>query len=130
MPYINEASSRREAVLRLTSSMRRQCALACRWGPIELADVVGLDVSLHVGRVLAEAFRRPIAAILQKLVDEKKLGRKSGAGFYHWQDGKAVARGFRRATVPADLEDRLILPLLNEAVACLREGMSRGRRFA
>ena len=29
---------------------------ACPWGPIELADVVGLDVSLHVGRVLAEAF--------------------------------------------------------------------------
>jgi 3-hydroxyacyl-CoA dehydrogenase/enoyl-CoA hydratase/3-hydroxybutyryl-CoA epimerase len=92
-------------------------------GPIELTDVVGLDVSLHVGRVLAAAFHRPIPAVLQQLVDEKKLGRKSGAGFYRWQDGKAVKQSAEDSAIPADLEDRLILPMLNEAVACLREGI-------
>ena len=92
-------------------------------GPIELTDVVGLDVSLHVGRVLAEAFQRRVPDILVKLVEQKKLGRKSGEGFYVWRDGKPVSARTRKSPMPADLEDRLILPMLNEAVACLREGV-------
>jgi 3-hydroxyacyl-CoA dehydrogenase/enoyl-CoA hydratase/3-hydroxybutyryl-CoA epimerase len=50
-----------------------------------------------------------------------KLGRKSGEGFYHWQDGKAVKPGAAGASTPPDLLDRLILVLVNECVACLRE---------
>jgi 3-hydroxyacyl-CoA dehydrogenase/enoyl-CoA hydratase/3-hydroxybutyryl-CoA epimerase len=92
-------------------------------GPIELTDVVGLDISLHVGRVLSAAFHREIPQILIKLVEQKKLGRKSGEGFYRWQDGKAQKNGTENAAIPEDLEDRLILPMLNEAVACIREGV-------
>ena len=51
----------------------------------------------------------------------KKLGRKSGAGFYVWQDGKAVKPATPAAAAPPDLIDRLILILVNECVACLRE---------
>src|ERR1700721_728907 len=47
-------------------------------GPIELTDVVGLDVSLHVGRVLAGALQRRVPEVLIKRVEQKKLGRKSG----------------------------------------------------
>jgi 3-hydroxyacyl-CoA dehydrogenase/enoyl-CoA hydratase/3-hydroxybutyryl-CoA epimerase len=82
---------------------------------------VGLDVSLHVGQVLSEAFHREVPQILIRLVDQKKLGRKSGEGFYRWQDGKALKPEAEQAE-PPDLEDRLILAMLNEAVACLREG--------
>jgi 3-hydroxyacyl-CoA dehydrogenase / enoyl-CoA hydratase / 3-hydroxybutyryl-CoA epimerase len=92
-------------------------------GPVELADVVGLDVALHVGGVLAEAFGRRVPEILVKQVEQKKLGRKSGEGFYVWHDGKAVRPAAQNAEVPPDLEDRLILPMLNEAVATLREGV-------
>jgi 3-hydroxyacyl-CoA dehydrogenase/enoyl-CoA hydratase/3-hydroxybutyryl-CoA epimerase len=91
-------------------------------GPIELADVVGLDVCLQVGRVLGEAFHRTAPAQLQELVEQKKLGRKSGQGFYAWRDGKAM-KSHPTAIVPADLEDRLMLPMLNEAVATLRENV-------
>jgi len=92
-------------------------------GPIELADIVGLDVALHVGSVLAEAFGRRVPELLARQVEQKKLGRKSGEGFYVWRDGKAVRPPDRNAGIPPDLEDRLILPMLNEAVAALREGV-------
>jgi 3-hydroxyacyl-CoA dehydrogenase / enoyl-CoA hydratase / 3-hydroxybutyryl-CoA epimerase len=92
-------------------------------GPIELADIVGLDVALHVGSVLAEAFGRKVPEILARQVAQKKFGRKSGEGFYVWRDGKAVRPPEQNSAIPADLEDRLILPMLNEAVAALREGV-------
>jgi 3-hydroxyacyl-CoA dehydrogenase/enoyl-CoA hydratase/3-hydroxybutyryl-CoA epimerase len=64
-----------------------------------------------------------VPEILVKRVDCKKLGRKTGEGFYVWQDGKAVRGPSPEFPAPADLEDRLILPMLNEAVAALREGV-------
>jgi len=76
-----------------------------------------------VGRVLAEAFHGAVPPVLIDLVEQKKLGRKSGEGFYVWRDGKPVRPAPQHLDVPPDLEDRLILPMLNEAVAALREGV-------
>ncbi|MBV9621869.1 MAG: enoyl-CoA hydratase/isomerase family protein [Gammaproteobacteria bacterium] len=93
-------------------------------GPIELVDVVGLDVAVHVGQIIAGQLDRPVTQIpvLDALLKAGKLGRKSGAGFYPWREGKAVkdAAGGR---APEDLLDRMILVLVNECVACLREGI-------
>jgi 3-hydroxyacyl-CoA dehydrogenase/enoyl-CoA hydratase/3-hydroxybutyryl-CoA epimerase len=122
-PYINEALFALEGGIPAAVIDRVGKAFGMPMGPIELTDVVGLDVSLHVGRVLADAFQRRVPDILVKLVDQKKLGRKSGEGFYVWRDGKPERNESRQFSVPADLEDRLILPMLNEAVACLREGV-------
>ena len=121
-PYVNEALFALENGVRPELIDRAATDFGMPMGPIELTDVVGLDISLNVGRVLSEAFNREIPPILIKLVDEKKLGRKSGQGFYRWQDGKPQKSDARDLVIPADLQDRLILPLLNEAVACLREG--------
>ena len=61
-------------------------------GPLELTDLVGLDVRLSIAEYLAEEigehFRPP--AILRDKVAAGKLGRKSGEGFYRWQDGRKV----------------------------------------
>ena len=94
-------------------------------GPIELVDVVGLDVASHVGEIIAQELHRPVTKIarLDELLAAKKLGRKSGEGFYRWLDGKAVKAPPQAASPPADLIDRLILVLVNECVACLREGV-------
>jgi 3-hydroxyacyl-CoA dehydrogenase/enoyl-CoA hydratase/3-hydroxybutyryl-CoA epimerase len=92
-------------------------------GPIELTDVVGLDVAMHVGKILADAFGKPTAKIVQSLVDQKRLGKKSGHGFYVWEDGKPIKPPVGDFKPPADLQDRLILPMLNESVAVLREGV-------
>ncbi|HET7809529.1 MAG TPA: 3-hydroxyacyl-CoA dehydrogenase NAD-binding domain-containing protein [Steroidobacteraceae bacterium] len=91
-------------------------------GPVELADVVGLDVCKHVGDIVSAALnkQKPDTSRLDALIAAKKLGRKSGEGFYVWRDGKAQKP---RVTgePPADLEDRLILALANECAAVLRE---------
>ncbi|HEY2677273.1 MAG TPA: 3-hydroxyacyl-CoA dehydrogenase NAD-binding domain-containing protein [Steroidobacteraceae bacterium] len=121
-PYVNEALFALEAGTPAAAIDRAAVRFGMPMGPLELTDVVGLDVSLHVGRVLAAAFGREVPQILIKLVEQKKLGRKNGAGFYRWQDGKAQKEKFQEKDIPSDLEDRLILPMLNEAVACLREG--------
>jgi 3-hydroxyacyl-CoA dehydrogenase / enoyl-CoA hydratase / 3-hydroxybutyryl-CoA epimerase len=121
-PYINEAFFALEAGIPAAVIDRTAVQFGMPLGPIELTDVVGLDVSLNVGRVLGEAFHREVPQILIKLVEQKKLGRKSGEGFYRWQDGKAQKDTREHAAAPADLQDRLILPMLNEAVACLSDG--------
>ena len=91
-------------------------------GPIELADVVGLDVCKHVGEIIGAAIGRapplPLKR-LEQLVAERKLGRKSGQGYYRWVDGKAVKMPVDEAAVPAELTDRLMLTLANESVADL-----------
>ena len=55
-------------------------------GPLRLTDLVGLDVRLRIARYLhselGERFRPP--ALLERLVEEGNLGRKTGQGFYTW----------------------------------------------
>lgn len=93
-------------------------------GPIELVDTVGLDVAAGVGAELAPFLGLPIPAALAVPPEVGRRGKKDGQGLYKWENGKPV-----KPEVPADykapddLEDRLILPLLNEAVACLHDGV-------
>jgi 3-hydroxybutyryl-CoA dehydrogenase len=61
--------------------------LAHPMGPLALADLIGLDTVFHIGEVLREAFggdRYEAPALLRRLIDEGKLGRKTGAGFYEY----------------------------------------------
>jgi len=93
-------------------------------GPIELLDTVGLDVAAGVGAELAPFLGLPIPDALAQPPEEGRRGRKDGQGFYKWQEGKAVKPDVPKDyRPPEDLEDRLMLPLLNEAVACLHEGV-------
>jgi 3-hydroxyacyl-CoA dehydrogenase/enoyl-CoA hydratase/3-hydroxybutyryl-CoA epimerase len=97
-------------------------------GPIELADQVGLDICLAVGDMLRSKFGDalpPTPAWLREKVASGDLGRKSGKGFYVWKDGKAdktLAQSTIAQPTP-EMIDRLILPMSNVCVACLREGI-------
>lgn len=95
-------------------------------GPIELADQVGLDICLAVGDMLrskfGEAALPPAPDWLRDKVKKGELGRKTGKGFYEWKDGKAVK--MPSPVQPTDeMIDRLVLPMSNVCVACLREGI-------
>ena len=93
-------------------------------GPIELVDTVGLDVAAGVGNELAPFLGLPIPAALSTPPENGKRGKKDGQGIYRWENGKAVKPELPKDyQAPSDLEDRLILPLLNEAVACLHDGV-------
>jgi len=123
MPYLHEAMFAAQEGVPLSVIDKVAVDFGMPMGPIELADVVGLDVATHVGEIIAAELGRPAPDLtrLKDLVAAKKLGRKSGEGFYLWRDGKPVKPPTDGATAPADLNDRLILILVNECVACLRE---------
>lgn len=95
-------------------------------GPITLADTVGLDICLSVATNLAQYYpSTTIPAQLTQMVEAKHLGRKTGQGFYKYDKaGKQVKPEFTPYDQPLQaIADRLVLRMLNEAFACLREGV-------
>ncbi len=88
-------------------------------GPLELADTVGLDICVAVGRMLGSTEATPKK--LTELVDAGNLGRKTGQGFYRWIDGKAQKAA--PGSAPPGLADRLVSPFVAEAKAALAEGI-------
>jgi 3-hydroxyacyl-CoA dehydrogenase / enoyl-CoA hydratase / 3-hydroxybutyryl-CoA epimerase len=94
-------------------------------GPIELADEVGLDICLHVAEMLRGSLHRDMPDTPQWLKDKVakgELGKKTGKGLYDWKDGHAV-KAHEEGVPPPDTIDRLILPMLDACVTCLREGV-------
>lgn len=93
-------------------------------GPIELIDTVGLDVAAGVAKELAPFLGLNVPDALAAPPESGKRGKKDGQGLYKWADGKPMKPELPKDyQAPADLEDRLILPLLNEAVAALHDGV-------
>ncbi len=95
-------------------------------GPVALADQVGLDIGLHVATSLSETLDKPMPPISQRLrdkVEAGETGKKAGKGFYDWSDGTPHPQA--EDAPPEDLTDRLILPMLDACVACLRKGVAR-----
>jgi 3-hydroxyacyl-CoA dehydrogenase/enoyl-CoA hydratase/3-hydroxybutyryl-CoA epimerase len=86
-------------------------------GPIELADTVGLDICVEVGKLLGGEATPPRK--LMALVEGKHLGKKTGRGFYEWVDGKPKKNA--AGTVPPGLADRLVTPYVDEAKSALAD---------
>ncbi|HJP39863.1 MAG: 3-hydroxyacyl-CoA dehydrogenase NAD-binding domain-containing protein [Gammaproteobacteria bacterium] len=90
-------------------------------GPIELIDSVGVDVALHVAEILSPIVGRPIAPELKKLVDQGRLGQKTGHGFYQYHERKPVKPAVTATTGSSEVQERLMLSLVNEAAQCLAD---------
>mgnify|MGYP000853726794 CR=1 FL=1 len=91
-------------------------------GPIELVDTVGLDVALLAGQQLVPDEPTPPRR-LQQLVQEGKLGKKTGEGYYRWEKGKAVKRTVKPSEIPEGLAERIIAPLIAATERCVAEGV-------
>ena len=121
-PYMTEAQVMLEEGIPAETIDAAAREFGMPMGPIELADTVGLDVGLAVGRELAKP-GGPAPTKIQALVAANKLGKKSGEGFYKWIDGKPQRDNSYYGTDLAPLWMRMTLPAVNEAVACVREGI-------
>ncbi len=119
-PYMMEAMLAHDEGLSFETIDLAAEAFGMPVGPVELADRVGLDVACHVAEILGAAFGLPVPASLKAKVDAGELGTKTGSGFYRYVEDKAQ-KATEVPPAPEDLQDRLILPMLNEAVACLAD---------
>lgn len=124
MPYLLEAVNLVAEGFDPETVDEAAVAFGMPMGPIVLADVVGLDICLSVADNLATTRSDPVPDVLRERVALGHLGRKSGRGFYAYRNGVPARAGKKGKTaVTAALEDRLFSVLLNESVACLREGV-------
>jgi len=89
IPYLNSAVRLLEDGVATREDIDTAIELGLRhpMGPLRLIDEIGLDTTMHVGNVLFEAFGEPTDAppeLLERMVAEGRLGRKSGRGFYDY----------------------------------------------
>jgi 3-hydroxyacyl-CoA dehydrogenase/enoyl-CoA hydratase/3-hydroxybutyryl-CoA epimerase len=143
MPYLNEAGmlvAEGEPVERIDRAMRQFGMLM---GPLELLDVVGLDVAAHVARSVAPFFgdRLKPQPALERMVELGWLGQKTGTGFYRYKGqtrqrvnpdlrgklgGAADAPRVKKSQLPEHvrtLTERMVGVMVNEAAMCFGEGL-------
>ena len=120
-PYLTEALFAHRDGYALETIDQAAEAFGMPMGPVELADSVGLDVALHAAESLDTTAGEAVS-LLHAKVEAGELGAKSGVGFYRYRDNRPI-KSRRFAAPDEDLQDRLILPLVNAALACHAEGV-------
>lgn len=125
MPYLLGAVMLMKEGVPMTAIDKAMLNFGMPMGPITLADTVGLDVCLSVAKYLSKYFDTPIPPALVEMVEKKQLGKKTGQGFYKWDKrGKQIKPDEPAYDKPLeDISNVLVLTMLNEAFACLREGV-------
>jgi 3-hydroxyacyl-CoA dehydrogenase/enoyl-CoA hydratase/3-hydroxybutyryl-CoA epimerase len=144
MPYLNEAGmlvAEGMPIERVDQAMRRFGMLM---GPLEVLDQVGLDVAAHVAKSMGPVFGDRLAphSALERMCQAGWLGEKTGRGFYRY-DGKkktvhteALAKLRQELSAPSGIgemlsadqmawaRERMVCLMVNEAAACLAEGLA------
>ncbi len=141
-PYLNESGKLLDDGVSIDAVDEALVAFGFPVGPITLLDEVGLDIAGKSGPIMEAAFgeRMRPSASLQRVIESGRLGRKAKRGFYRYDEqGKrqGVDQGVyaltpatgSRSTVAAEvIQRRTVLPMLNEAVRCLEDGVIRSPR--
>ncbi len=128
-PYMLEAMRCVDAGLRAETVDEAALAFGMPMGPLELADVVGLDVALAVGKSLSasagSAETSVVPTCLQQRADAGELGKKTGRGFFDWQNDKAVKRApaAMSEAEKSALSERLIRPIVLTTRRLVAEGV-------
>ena len=90
-------------------------------GPLELVDTVGLDIAMAAGKALAADGTSPPRCLISK-VEQGHLGKKTGQGFYRWENGRNTTP-ISPAPGPAGLADKLITPLVQQTQRLVENGV-------
>ena len=122
MPYLLEAVTMVDEGIPIAAVDRAAVEFGMPMGPILLADTVGLDICLSVAELLSGPLGVAVPDGLREMVGRGHLGKKSGRGFYRY-DKRGRPRPLKGEGGDVPIAERLILRLLNEAMACLREGV-------
>lgn len=141
-PYINESGKLLDEGVSVDAVDAALLSFGFPVGPITLLDEVGLDIAGKSGPIMAAAFgdRMQPSVTLQRVIESGRLGRKAKRGFYRY-DAKGKRRGVdegiaaltpaggaRRSLRDDEIQRRTVLPMLNEAVRCLEEGVIHSAR--
>ncbi len=134
MPYLNEAAIALQEGAETAKGIDAALVdFGMPVGPLALFDMVGIDVSVKVADILYGAYgpRATAAKILRELDQAGRFGLKSGAGFYDYGEGNEAGlsnlinqvqeEGSEKTPFSAN---RLIMPMINEAVISLQEGVA------
>lgn len=134
-PYLNEAGRLLQEGESVEAVDRAMVKFGFPVGPITLIDEVGLDVAQKASAILHQAFGERMEPMdgLTRMVEDGRLGRKSGRGFYRYEHGKRreVSQAAYEiigavADSSVDREDvtaRLVFAMLNEAARAIDEGV-------
>lgn len=148
LPYMNEAALLLCEGASIGEIEKSAKAFGMPMGPITLYDVVGLDVAVHAGKTMLDAFPDRVvpATILQKLFDKGRMGQKVGRGFFDYAPAKGgkppkgtdsaevatlideCRSGAPKKFTPQEITDRLFLPMLLEATRVLEDGVVQDAR--
>ena len=130
-PYLNETGYLLEEGAAVAQIDRVLTEFGMPMGPCRLLDEVGFDIAQHVAHEMERAFGERMApsSVVGKLVEDGRLGKKNGRGFYTYAKGRqqGVDRDVQRtlgsgsSVSPADIGDRCLFLLVNEAVHALAE---------
>lgn len=121
MPYLVEAITLYDEGVSPEAIDKAALDFGMPMGPVELADTVGLDICYSVAENLAQASDISVPSGLEKMVNNKNLGKKTGRGFYKYKDGKPIKDRDADQGDQKMIQNRLIFRFLNESASCIAE---------
>jgi 3-hydroxyacyl-CoA dehydrogenase/enoyl-CoA hydratase/3-hydroxybutyryl-CoA epimerase len=154
-PYLDEALRLLEGGVAPDAIERAALDFGMPMGPLELLDEVGLDIAAHAARSLHAAYgdRMAPSGLAARMVEQKLLGKKTGAGFFLYERKPGEERPRKGAIDPAvtsllssatslpqnastiaprlaegEIAERLVLAMANEAARCLDERVVESAR--
>lgn len=138
MPFLIECGHLKNDGYSISQIDKAATQFGMPMGPFRLLDEIGLDTAAKVANVISTAFpHMKVLPMIDEMVEKYYLGRKNGKGFYHYdKSGKAthVRSEFQSGSAVQgeaallSIQDRLILPMVTEAVMALDEGVVQSVR--
>jgi 3-hydroxyacyl-CoA dehydrogenase len=136
MPYLGEAAfALQEGAATARAIDEEMVKFGWPMGPFTLTDMVGVDVSYHTAEYLGEEYGVDVPPLFKMMFEAGRFGEKSGAGFYGYGDQtdepvKAMVKKLQAAggKVTAGATEftwqRLMMPMINEAIKCVTENIA------